>query len=475
MNDSPGWASPGSSSSDPDPSSRPEQAEGTPDDGQEHTSPTAQDRPPQDRDSSGEPAPSDAPPRKWAADQPPADGQGWGQTGWGGPVPPHGGGPSRGHWGSAGNGQGWNRGWGQGNQGWQGWHQPGPQRGGWGPGGPGGWHGWGPPPAAKPGVVPLRPLGVGEILDGSVSAMRTHWRTALGVALGVAVFTELLYTLLKVLWAPNSTAALEDVANQEAPTFEEFNDALTQSLNGTAIEGIVSMLGTVFATAMLTIVVSRAVLGRQVTLRAAWDDSRPQLLRLLGLLILIPLLVTAAMLICLAPGLLAAVAGSGNTAFTLSTLGLLGGCVAAVWIWVSFCLAPPALMLEKQGVLAAMRRSAKLVRGSWWRVFGVQLLALLIVFLVSTVIQLPVTGIGSLLTGSGDVLATSGTDWPDLLVDGIGSVLASTVSLPLSAGITALLYMDQRIRREALDLELARAAGVPGYEEEPPGRPGPES
>jgi len=26
-----------------------------------------------------------------------------------------------------------------------------------------------------------------------------------------------------------------------------------------------------------------------------------------------------------------------------------------------------------------------------------------------------------------------------------------------------LLYIDQRIRREALDLELARAAGVTGY------------
>ena len=30
------------------------------------------------------------------------------------------------------------------------------------------------------------------------------------------------------------------------------------------------------------------------------------------------------------------------------------------------------------------------------------------------------------------------------------------------AGITALLYIDRRIRREALDIELARAAGVPG-------------
>ena len=44
-----------------------------------------------------------------------------------------------------------------------------------------------PRPAAKPGVIPLRPLGVGEILDGAVSTMRAHWRTVLGISLTVAV------------------------------------------------------------------------------------------------------------------------------------------------------------------------------------------------------------------------------------------------------------------------------------------------
>ncbi len=39
---------------------------------------------------------------------------------------------------------------------------------------------------------------------------------------------------------------------------------------------------------MLTVVVSRAVLGRQVTPGEAWRDARPQLPRLLGLLLLLP-------------------------------------------------------------------------------------------------------------------------------------------------------------------------------------------
>ncbi len=46
-------------------------------------------------------------------------------------------------------------------------------------------------------------------------------------------------------------------------------------------------------------------------------------------------------------------------------------------------------MLEKQGIVTAMRRSARLVRGSWWRVFGIQLLAAIIAYVVAAIIVIP--------------------------------------------------------------------------------------
>ena len=58
---------------------------------------------------------------------------------------------------------------------------------------------------------------------------------------------------------------------------------------------------------------------------------------------------------------------------------------------------------------------------------------------------------------------TSDLGWTFLIISGIGSVIGSMITFPISAGVTVLLYIDQRIRREALDLELARAAGVQGY------------
>ena len=62
--------------------------------------------------------------------------------------------------------------------------------------------------------------------------------------------------------------------------------------------------------------------------------------------------------------------------------------------------------------------------------------------------------------------------WTYLIVSGIGSVIGSMITFPIAAGVIVLLYIDQRIRREALDLDLARAAGLQGYGPRPRRHPG---
>jgi glycerophosphoryl diester phosphodiesterase family protein len=362
-------------------------------------------------------------------------------------------------------------------QGWQSPQPPGPPPPGWGghpqPGGweggqqPGGWGGWHPQAlAAKPGVIPLRPLGVGEILDGAVSTARAHWRTVLAIALGIAVVTQLISTVAMRVWVSDSSG-LEALENNPNPTNDEIRDALGDLFAFFSVAGVVTLLGTVLATAMLTIVVSRAVLGRSVTMSEAWHDSRDRLPRLLGLVLLVTLLAVVAVGV---PTLLAALTGS----FALAVLAVLGGAVLAVWLWVRLSLAAPALMLERQGVMAAMRRSWKLVGGSWWRIFGILLLIQILVTIVAGIIEFPISIVAGIAAGQGADSFFSGSvselSWTYLAISGIGAVVSSTITLPISAGVTALLYMDQRIRREALDLELARAAGVGGT---PPATPGP--
>ena len=449
MNDTPGWASPGSAPSDgqkPDqsgpaePTDRPAQPADQPaQPGQTPQGPGPQwskNQPPPAQWSapSGPSVPGQAPP-------PPPPGPGWGNQ------PPGGYGPGGGH----------------GPAGHSGYGAPG-RPGGWGTG-------WGgPPPAAKPGVIPLRPLGVGEILDGAVSTMRTYWRTVLGISLTVAVLTEVIVVLFQGLVLDDSST---EALNDPSATLSELSRAMGDALLSSSVVFVISLVGTVIATALLTTVTSRAVLGTSVTIGDAWRDARPQVLKLFGLICVLLLITVGVVTVGALPGLLVTVAGSSGAGIALTVLGIIGAGIVALWLAIRFSLASPALMLEKQGIKKAMSRSAKLVQGTWWRIFGIQLLATLIANVVASIIVIPFTLLAAALSGDGLTgwlnTGVGSLGWTFLIISGIGSVIGSMITFPITAGVTVLLYIDQRIRREALDLELARAAGVQGYGSPAPG------
>ncbi|MEV5160911.1 MULTISPECIES: glycerophosphoryl diester phosphodiesterase membrane domain-containing protein [unclassified Streptomyces] len=398
MNDSPGWASPGSAPSDG-------QETGIP----KPSSPVDGDGP------AGQWSPAQPPPGQWSPPSAPGNGPG---------SPP----PAPG-WGGMPQGPGWGRA----------------------------------PMAAKPGVIPLRPLGVGEILDGAVSTMRSQWRTVLGISLTVAVIAETAMILVQRYLLPEQKSIDPNATGTEA--LRQATDSAQSQLVNSAPSTLVAMIATLFTTSVLTVVISRSVLGRSVTLSEAWSEARPRLLPLLGLTLLLSLMSAAIMAVGLAPGL---ALGDGAGALALTFLGFVASCVVVLWLMIRFTLAAPALMLERQSVLTALRRSAKLVKGSWWRTFGILALTYLLVIILTLIIAIPFGIIAMTVESDGlsEFLNSSSTEfgWPFLIITGIGEVIISTLAYPFTAGVMALLYIDQRIRREALDLDLARAAGVPGYD-----------
>ncbi|MFG2134431.1 hypothetical protein ACGFNV_42655 [Streptomyces sp. NPDC048751] len=458
MNDTPGWASPGSAPSggqEPGASGPAEPADrpgSTPPAGE----PGAHQQGPQQQGAGQQPSGA-----KWSSDQPPPSQwsapTGPPSPGQAPPPPPPG--PAWGPQPPAGPGAGY-----------------GGYGGGYGAPGPAGYPGWGtgwggPPPAAKPGVIPLRPLGVGEILDGAVSTMRTHWRTVLGISLTVAVVTQVLVVLLRGLVLDNRVDT--EALNDPSATLSELTSAMGSAMLSSAVLFVVTLIGTITATALLTTVTSRAVLGKSVTIGEAWRDARPRVPKLFGLIFLLVLIALGVGLAGAVPGILVGIAGNGDAGAALAVLGTLGTTVVALWLMIRFSLASPALMLEKQGVLKSMSRSAKLVRGSWWRIFGIELLAMIIAYILAAIIVLPFTFLGAALSDSGinGFVTTGGTGlgWTYLVISGIGAVIGSMITFPISAGVAVLLYIDQRIRREALDLDLARAAGVQSHGSTTPG------
>ncbi|NEE02474.1 hypothetical protein [Phytoactinopolyspora halotolerans] len=426
-------------------------------------------------------------------DQPEPGGQseperrnGWdqssGQGGWqqpGGPSQPGGG---EAGWSQPGAQGGWNQPGGQGgwNQpgGQAGWQQPGgyqPPPGGM-PGQPGGWAtppGWTwRPPDVKPGVVPLRPLGVGEILDGAVTTIRRNPRVMLGLSAAVAIVTQLIGML--VTWIMLDDVATLEELDETQVTTDEVLEVLASTLGGLGVLLFVTWIGTVFLTGMLTVVVGRAVIGEHLTLGETWAHARPRLPRLFGLTLLYTLIWSGALWAVVILTIVLA-ADSPEAALAMLFLGGLVAVLLSIWLYVRYSLAAPALMLETQtsghgpatpiGIRKALSRSSQLVSRSWWRVFGILLLVFLIIALITQVVSIPFS-IPALL-GDGDMFTVVGMSFGALVLSTLGSVISAMITAPFNAGATALLYVDLRIRREALDLELARAANV-----ELPGRPG---
>ena len=319
-----------------------------------------------------------------------------------------------------------------------------------------------PPPAApKPGIVPLRPLGLGEILDGAVAYIRGNPRAVLGVSVVLAVAAAVLELVTNLLTWGAISRSIDDLTNSldgfDTPaTSADTSAQLSSTLLDLVASGISLFIGVV-ATGLFTILIGHAVLGRRIRAGQAWAEARGRLLRLLGLTLLIGLVTIGIFVagVVVAIVLTAALGGVGLAVGALLVIGLIP---LAIWLWVSWSLAAPTLMLERTGVIVAMRRSFRLVRPAWWRIFGIELLAAIIAGVITTVVSIPFTVIGgvSIFTAADP----TSIPWLYLVGSALGSLVAAVVVQPFSAGVTALLYVDQRIRREALDLVLLDAANV---------------
>lgn len=338
------------------------------------------------------------------------------------------------------------------------------QPGGYFPPPPGGYGGgpWQAPPAPKPGVIPLRPIGVGEILDGGFTSIRRNPKATLGLAAIILTISAVITTGAAVLLyghAPQVPPAGTVLSFTQAMSIlgGEARYALPVAL----VSFLVAFVMQTVLTGLLTAVIGRGVLGDRLSAGAALRTVRSRVPALLGaavaslFIVFSPLLVYVALLVGMR---LSAVPG---VAFALiAVFCAVATLIGMAWLWTRLCLAVPAVVLERLGPLRALARSWRLVRGSGGRVFGIQLLTWIIVFVAAAVLQFPFSIATTALQMSG-ALATGvpAPTVPGLIVSALGSIVAGTVTRPLAAAVTVLLYVDLRMRREGLDLVLRAASG----------------
>ena len=302
-----------------------------------------------------------------------------------------------------------------------------------------------PPPAPQPGVVPLRPLGVGEIITGAVDYVRRYPKPVLGISAVVGLGAA--FGQLAVL--ATGYGELEALTDPESLTPEQLLGLARNLLIVAVVQATVIGLLQVLGTGMLAHIMNRATIGQPTSFDQAWRLVRPQILRLVVASLVVGAIVVVGVALPIVPGVVALAAGAGELGGVLIGLGALVSIGLAVWLSFRLVLTTPAVALEDTGVIAGLRRSWQLVGGAFWRTLGIVLLGVVLGQAVGTVAAAPFNlfagASAELSTGSVFALALSG-------------MVTMLVALPFIAGVTTLVYLDRRMRAENYQVQLQQDA-----------------
>jgi hypothetical protein len=255
--------------------------------------------------------------------------------------------------------------------------------------------------------LPLRQMGIGELVDGAIKLYRRDWLTLTGIAaLALVPVTFIQVWVTQVL-----VGSLDEFASEA-----EFQAMTTQVILVTIVFVAVQLLIVQpFLVAAISRAAADAYLGERVTLGRTLRYALSRLPAILWITIITAVLTIIGFMVFIIPGIIAA---------------------------IRLSLTPAVLVVEDVRGTKAVGRSWRLTAGHFWRVLGTLILSGLIGAIGAAIIQIPTETISTMVGPEG---------WP---VSALGSVLASVLITPFSLLIVVLLYFDLRVRKEGFDIEV---------------------
>jgi hypothetical protein len=286
-------------------------------------------------------------------------------------------------------------------------------------------------------VIPLRPLTLSELLDAAVELLRRNARGLLPVAAGLALAEQVLLYPIRTL------------AQVEPPYLS----------GGSAMVGYWVLLATGLGTEAAIISVLGGLAARTAVPALVDGPAAPRWLlgrgsRLGSLVGLAALVAPAAAVTSLAGLLVALVAPAPARADDVLPLWF---AIALTWVfsflpwavWYLFTgLAAPAVVIERRGPAPALGRSFVMVGRGRLRPGFIRLLG----YVAWLAVRLALAA-GSLAALR--LFHVSGLVLPTVLAAGAWA-LVNAVAYPAIGCLDAVLYLENRMRVEGLDLALAR-------------------
>jgi hypothetical protein len=292
----------------------------------------------------------------------------------------------------------------------------------------------------------LRPLGVGDIVDRVFSMYRQ--RALLFMALSAVPYLALFLVIGGIALSLGTQLAplasfVESFGNDPVSSNLILTPAMAAAFFTLIVFGLVAgLVSVLFLSVQIGSLVDAAAaryLGRETTVGASFRAGLRVAPKIIGTGLLLFFSLMLGWIV-----LLFVVAISNNA--LIATLGILGGLVATVFVFASWLVAPVVAALEPVGPIHAVRRSWWLSNGHRWRILGLQILLGVLQAVLSTLISFIF------------VAAFISDATVRLVLQNIVNVVATVLWAPVEWGTFTILYFDLRVRKEALDLQLAAEA-----------------
>lgn len=320
---------------------------------------------------------------------------------------------------------------------------------------------WAPAPgmlgaAHKPGAMPLRPLSLGDMYDAAFRIIRFNPKATVGSAVLVAAVAMVIPVVITAVLTASVNLSLDESGTPDDSSIVGF----VGSLGSLGLGTVLASFGTILVTGMIAHVTAAAAVGRRLTLGEAWAATRGKRWRLVGLAFLLGLSALLLIGVYVLMWVLVLVGFGDNTALVViwGLVSVPAFTCLMIWFWVRVYYLPvPALMLEPVGIFGAIGRGFRLTRKQFWRTFGIALLTILVVGIASNVLAFPIGILGQVAT------VAIGAQYALLILvitQALSQVISAAFVTPFTSAVTSLQYLDQRMRKEAYDVELMQQAGI---------------
>lgn len=278
----------------------------------------------------------------------------------------------------------------------------------------------------------LRPLGLGELLDQAIRLYRRNFLTFIGIIALVYVPVMVLQTASTTLLSSSmlgfASSSPDEIFSNDAYWIGMFSTLGVAFIQFILVQGI--------ATGALTRSVADNYLGSRTGILDAYRGIRGSWLKLVGALLFLGLVLIGVTIWWMVP-CIGWFTGLGMLAFLMAAINP---------------LVAPAVVLEGQNSIDAVRRAWSLARRRFWPLLGYVVILYLFSLLV---VNGPVAIVSFALTGAFESINDPTTQ---LVVRSIVQSLVSLVGIliyyPLQMTAFTLIYFDLRVRTEGFDLAL---------------------